>query len=188
MSPFEILMAEHRNIERGLDLLGRAVTRVEAGESPASSPLGPALADLVRFFRRYADACHHAKEEKVLFPALADVGLPPDEGPVAVMLAEHEEGRGLVGRIAQELGAPSPDSALLAQAARTFAALLSAHIRKEDQVLFHVGRMRLPPAQDAAILDAYANMEAAEVPSEEKAALLASLDRVEALLATPPNS
>ena len=187
MNPFEILMAEHRNIERGLDLLERAVTRIEGGQSPTTEPLGPALSHLVTFFRRYADACHHAKEEKVLFPALEDVGLPPDEGPVAVMLAEHEEGRGLVGRIAQELGAPSPDSALLVQAARTFASLLGAHIQKEDQVLFHIGRMRLPPDRDAAILDAYGAMEAAEVPSEEKTALLASLDRVEALLATPPN-
>jgi len=48
------------------------------------------IVNLVRFF---ADGLHHAKEEDLLFPALIRKGFSPEQGPVAVMLAEHVKGR-----------------------------------------------------------------------------------------------
>jgi hemerythrin-like domain-containing protein len=39
-----------------------------------------------------AEPCHHAKEEKDLFPRMEGRGLPRQQGPLAVMLVEHELG------------------------------------------------------------------------------------------------
>ena len=42
------------------------------------------------FFRVFAGAFHHEREEVVLFPALIrDAGLPADRGPIAVILDDH---------------------------------------------------------------------------------------------------
>ena len=47
---------------------------------------------ILEFLRVFVDKCHHGKEEDLLFPALIAGGVPK-EGPIAVMLHEHEMGR-----------------------------------------------------------------------------------------------
>src|SRR4029079_8973557 len=108
----------------------------------------------IRFFRTFADRCHHKKEEEVLFPALAKKGLGTSVGPVAVMLQEHEIGRGHVARLDEtirrarrrEEGA----SDAVAQAARAYADLLLAHIGKEDHILFPLADQVLQGADEDA--------------------------------------
>jgi len=48
--------------------------------------------DILDFLKVFVDKCHHGKEEELLFPALVKAGIPHD-GPIAVMLFEHEMGR-----------------------------------------------------------------------------------------------
>jgi hemerythrin-like domain-containing protein len=40
-----------------------------------------------------AERCHHAKEEKNLFPRMEGRGVARQQGALAVMLVEHERGR-----------------------------------------------------------------------------------------------
>lgn len=51
---------------------------------------------IVQFFQVFADKCHHGKEENLLFPELERSGSPKERGPIAVMLAEHEQGQSFV--------------------------------------------------------------------------------------------
>jgi hemerythrin-like domain-containing protein len=179
MGPFEVLSQEHEQILRALELLDRASHLIaEGSEVPVD-----ALADLVSFFRRFGDACHHAKEEQVLFPALEQAGMARNQGPIGVMLAEHVEGRALVSRISDLLDEGGDARPALAEAARSFSLLLQDHIRKEEEVLYPIGRSRVPPDRDAEILAAYDKMEASVISPEDKAALLSSLDRIERALA-----
>ena len=96
--------------------------------------------DCVSFFKLFVDACHHGKEEDLLFGELEDAGMPRHAGPIAVMLAEHELGRALVKRMATSLGKAreGADGAYdaLAAEARDYVALIRSHIAKEDGVLF----------------------------------------------------
>src|SRR4030065_1340461 len=92
MKATDILIEEHVVIMRVLTALDQAANRWEAGEVvPAEFFL-----DAADFAKGFADGCHHMKEEGVLFPAMAASGLSTQSGPLAVMLAEHEEGRRLV--------------------------------------------------------------------------------------------
>jgi len=96
----------------------------------------------ISFFRLYADACHHGKEEDLLFPELIEHGMPGDEGPIAVMLSEHVQGRLFVSGMADAIaGAASGDEqavkALQANA-EGYIDLIRAHIGKEDLVLFEI--------------------------------------------------
>ena len=87
--PTDILSDKHRVIERVLDALQR-LTLLPVNQSLEQ------WRKALEFFRHFTDQCHHFKEEKVLFPALEKHGISRQGGPIGMMLAEHEEGRGHV--------------------------------------------------------------------------------------------
>ena len=139
----EVLMAEHRGIERMLAAMERNLGKLESGDT---SPV-PMFADGVDFLRNFADKCHHHKEEKLLFPALAARGIPVEGGPVGVMLHEHDLGRGYIKAMSDALpGAEKGNRAALrdlASAARAYIQLLRDHIHKEDNILFQMANRAL---------------------------------------------
>src|SRR5660397_288905 len=92
MQPTSELEKEHENIRRMLEVVREMIRRLEA-EDPVEADDVQAAID---FIREYADRSHHAKEEDLLFPAMGEAGFPPEGGPVAVMLDEHDEGRAYV--------------------------------------------------------------------------------------------
>jgi hemerythrin-like domain-containing protein len=156
MDAIETLMNEHRTIERVLDALDAFADEVRrrGGTDKAE------LARFVTFFREYADALHHHKEEDVLFEAMIDHGFPREAGPVGVMLHEHVQGRALVGVLAEKSAGPGEwsddDRQDLADAAHAFSDLLHAHIQKEDRILYPMAEQRLPPDALEAVGEACA--------------------------------
>lgn len=174
MDAIEILMNEHRTIERVLDAL---VVFADDAQRRGGTE-GEELARFVRFFREYADAAHHAKEEDVLFQAMVAHGFPRNGGPVAVMLHEHDEGRAAVGALHARAGQAAPwsdaDRQEIADVARGFSALLHAHIHKEDAVLYPMAEQHLPP-------DALAEVGAACDRADEARIASGALDRLQAL-------
>ncbi len=155
MKATEILMDEHRVIERVLNALERAVNRLGRGEEV-----------YLRFFtgtsvfiKSFTDGCHHKKEEGVLFLALVENGMSTEEGPVAVMLTEHEQGRQLAHGILlaterfQAGDLRMRDS--LVQNSRAYINLLRQHIIKEDKVLFPMADKTLPAGRQEQILSEF---------------------------------
>ena len=136
MKPTEQLMKEHRLIEKILEVLGSLAADAERGTGP-----DPVRArDTLKFFREFADRCHHGKEEKHLFPKLGEHGYGPETGPVAVMLGEHEQGRAYLRAVGEALKDLEVSGARVrfAAAARGYVELLTAHIFKEDNILFQL--------------------------------------------------
>ncbi len=119
MRATQLLKEEHEIILRGLQLLETAAAKRKSIPE-----------ELIAFFTGFADAHHHHKEEDILFPAMEEAGFSRDAGPVAVMLHEHEQGRALLKAMR--------DPAKFADAARAYAALLHAHIDKENHILFRM--------------------------------------------------
>jgi hemerythrin-like domain-containing protein len=155
MKSVERLKAEHELIERGLELLEKAVARLEAGQ-----PLPEGLAQWApRFFQQFADQCHHAKEEDVFFPLLARRGIPEQGGPIGVMLHEHGLGRDCVGRMRQASQAQPFDARTFADAARQYVPLLRQHIFKENNVLFRMAERVMSEADDADATGRFAQVE-----------------------------
>ncbi len=154
MKASEVLMNEHRAVERVLKVLNRSADQLDAGEDVPTA----LFEELLDFLRNFADKCHHGKEETALFPAMAKAGVPVESGPIGVMLAEHEQGRGYIRGMAAALeGYKRGDSAAraaLAENARGYAALLAQHIKKEDTILF--------PMADRVLSDTTQNKLVAE--------------------------
>lgn len=138
MQAIDILIREHRVIEKVLNALETAADRLDAGEDiPMDFFLKAA-----DFIRNYADGTHHQKEEGILFTALEGHGMPKDAEPVSVFMDEHVEGRRLTkGMVecAERINAGDASAKTrLAGHARDYIALLREHIQKEDNVLFPI--------------------------------------------------
>lgn len=178
MRATEILMDEHRMIERVLDALEAAADRLEGGE-----PIAPAFfADAAEFIRGFADGCHHHKEEGVLFVAMHAAGMPTDGGPIGVMLAEHEEARALTRALrdgAGRMAAGEPASARVVNAARGYVRLLRAHIQKEDHILFPMAEQVIAPAQHAKVEQEFERVEREESGADAHARYHAMAERLE---------
>ena len=132
MNPVDELKRDHRLIEQVLGALERTTEHQSLGFYEQA----------VDFVTHFADEHHHKKEEQLLFPALASHGIPIRGGPIGCMLDDHEEGRRHVGRMREAIAARDPAAA--ARAGADYAALLRAHITKEDNVLFEMARQILP--------------------------------------------
>lgn len=140
------LMKEHRLIERVLGALETFAG--EAGQKDDEAVRRTA-ADFASFFQNFADRCHHGKEEDRLFAAMVAKGFPREFGPIAVMLAEHTEGREHVGALAAIGSGRGPltqeESESLLHHAGAYVPLLRAHIMKEDNILYPMAEQSLPP-------------------------------------------
>jgi len=144
MTPTEILSGEHRLIVAVLDCLEEAAERLDGGD--AVSP--EFFLDAAEFVEGFADKCHHAKEEDILFVAMTARGMPRDSGPIAVMLREHDEGRRYTAafRSAAEQIQSGDGSAAADVVCNVFdyVNLLREHINKEDNVLFPMAEQIFP--------------------------------------------
>lgn len=136
--PTTVLKSEHSTILRVIDVLQRLMDRAERGDGFETA----GLARCVEFFRFFADACHHAKEEDLLFPLLETRGVPREGGPIGVMLYEHSLARKFTQQMADALAALEDGDQdaenRFKVAAHQYIELLRNHIFKEDNVLFHM--------------------------------------------------
>lgn len=143
MKPTEELKDEHRLIERMLGIVASAADRVDRGQE-----VDPELfRGAAEFFREFADKCHHAKEERLLFEKMVERGMPSESGPIAVMLHEHEDGRAHVrsiGELAKEKQGESVRRELVRHL-REYVDLLTQHIQKEDSILYPMADDLLTP-------------------------------------------
>ncbi len=149
--PSGTLRQEHQIILRVLGVLERLVIRFQEDGSFESD----SLERCVEFFRLFADACHHAKEENLLFPVLESRGIPREGGPIGVMLYEHEVARQLtrqMGEALESFRAGEADATdTFCEHARQYLQLLRQHIFKEDNVLFTMGDQVMNPADQTSL-------------------------------------
>jgi hemerythrin-like domain-containing protein len=143
MKATDALMEEHQVILRVLSTIELAVTKLPAGKIKADFFL-----DTADFIKGFADGCHHAKEEGVLFKYMEQYGVPVQGGPIGVMLADHEQGRIFTRamKAAAEKWQAGDASAVEAVKSNAlgYVGLLRAHIMKEDNILFPMADRVIP--------------------------------------------
>jgi hemerythrin-like domain-containing protein len=120
---------------------------------------------------------------KVLFEEMVKAGIPRENSPVGVMLAEHEQGRAFVramraGAEKWQAGDESGRQAA-AQAARAYVELLHAHIYKEDNILFPLADRTIPLDAQLQVLEAFERVEHEETGEGVHEKYLALADKLE---------
>lgn len=94
------------------------------------------------FFRIYVDGYHHAKEEKALFPWMLEKNPALKNGPIGVMLMDHEQGRDLIKGTYLLLdkveATNNPVKNQILSNMNQFFDHLYGHIQKEDNILYSI--------------------------------------------------
>jgi uncharacterized protein (DUF2249 family)/hemerythrin-like domain-containing protein len=137
-----VLLREHRDVEAHLDAARRWIPTLNQEGSSAVEE----LAEELRTFGRVVQedlALHIAHEDQALFPVLARY-IGDRTGPIAMMLLEHRHLEGQEARY--RAGLEQKDARVLADAAGSIVSVLSAHIWKEENVLFPLAQRTLRPA------------------------------------------
>ncbi len=156
MKPSEQLKAEHEAVLVMLAVLEKICGKLEQGEKIPETH----IPNILEFFQVFVDKCHHAKEEEFLFPAYQSAGVLNEGGPIAVMLAEHQEGRQAIAGMKtglESLKKEGPKKFI--SYARQYMALLTSHIQKENEILFPMGDSMLPANRQKNILQDFDQLE-----------------------------
>ena len=143
--PSDLLVEEHKLIERMLVVLDNIADLLQKGQSVPAEVLEKA----VDFIRNFADKYHHGKEEDILFKLMEKRGIPVEGGPIGAMLHEHNMGRSFVSALADAADRleDGDDSArnIVIENIRNFTELLSNHIHKENNILYPMGNQIFSP-------------------------------------------
>ena len=135
--PIGPLMIEHRLIERMIAVMARELERVQK-EGEANPDF---IETAVNFIRIYADACHHGKEEKILFRDLQKKEMnSEDKQMMDELVEEHKLGRKLTGQLVEAKSKyEKGDNTAIMTIVNTMQQLVNfypKHIEKEDKIFF----------------------------------------------------
>ena len=178
MESTQILKDEHEVISRVLSALEKEIDKAANGKSSPEFFL-----DSAEFIKGFTDGCHHVKEEGVLFKFMEEAGVPSQEGPIAVMLSDHEHGR-IFTRNMREAAQrwQSGDKAAIATVvdnARAYVNLLRDHISKENTIVFPMADSLIPADKQPEITKAYDHIEHEETGAGVHEKYLALAEKLE---------
>jgi hemerythrin-like domain-containing protein len=135
-NPIDMLVLEHKIILKVVHAFSVIDTQLEHGKAIDTG----LIVKIVAFMRDFADKCHHAKEEDILFPAMEAKGVPHAGCPIGGLLGEHAKGRGLVKALSdagEAYGAGKAGAvAEMRVAISGIRQLYPNHIWKEDEMVF----------------------------------------------------
>ncbi len=159
MDPIATLIHEHDVILLVVAAARREAERLRSGGGVDKEK----VEKIVDFVRTFADACHHGKEEDLLFTRLEERGFSREMGPVAVMLLEHEQGRNAIRQVVANLEqAAQGDRDAVSQVAAglaSWAELLEQHIYKENNILFPMAQQVLSARDIQELEEGFAKVE-----------------------------
>ncbi|MEW9938933.1 hemerythrin domain-containing protein [Clostridium butyricum] len=144
MNAIEIMMNEHRYIERMLKVVRAACFKVSKNDIYDYSDFDL----IIGFIKEYADGHHHNKEERFLFNKMVEnLGVLGEKLVKHGMLVEHDFGRLYVRNLEEALkkvkaGDEEAKLDLIANAI-SYCDLLTRHIDKEDRVVYTFAKREL---------------------------------------------
>ena len=136
--PIGPLMIEHRLIERMIAVMKTEIDRME---NENTIELG--FIDIaVDFIRKYADRCHHGKEEDILFRELKKKDLETDHKRIMdELIEEHRWARETTGKIVDAKNKIIADSTQstepIIELMKHLIEFYLTHIAKEDKMFFN---------------------------------------------------
>jgi hemerythrin-like domain-containing protein len=180
MQPVKDLIMEHDAVRLTLRILDEICRKIEkSGEITELQHLD----QLLEFFKVFVDQCHHGKEEELLFPALENVGVSREGGPIGVLLHEHQQGREYVramnAALAQYTEGKRAAIGEFIKTAKAYISLFNQHIDKENGVLFPLAEKHLSAQEKAKLWEGFEMIEAQKIGAGKHEEFHIMLDQLE---------
>jgi hemerythrin-like domain-containing protein len=162
MTATEQLRHEHEAITLILAILDKLCQRLVFKEEVNPEHFGQVL----EFIQVFGDQCHHGKEEEFLFPVLEAAGIPHADRMLDVM-HEHERSRILLRQLVaawqkHRAGDPAAAGAVI-RSARDYTVFMTAHISKENNVLFPMVEAHLSADRQQRLLEDFERLEIEQI-------------------------
>lgn len=158
-NPIHMLKHEHLMIMKVVD----AIDVLRQRQATGASMDVHLFKEIIEFMHGFADRCHHAKEEDLLFPAMVALGVPESGCPIGGLKHEHAQGRELVIKLekAVELYATEPKRArgIADDTITKMVQLYTNHIWKEDNMVFPMAEKLFNDGQLAHLEEAFEHTE-----------------------------
>ena len=182
MQPIKDLKMEHDAVQMTLKILDKICQGIEkSGEIIDLQHLG----ELLEFFKVFVDKCHHGKEEELLFPALENVGVSREGGPIGALLHEHQQGREYVQNMNETLSQYTKGNrkavAEFVKTAKGYISLLNQHIDKENSVLFPLAEKHLSEQAQAKLWEGFEMIETQKIGVGKHDEFHKMLDKLESV-------
>jgi DUF438 domain-containing protein len=148
------LINDHAVIEKALILLEKQAARGD----DMNLQIARALIDVIW---KFGETCHNQREEQIYFPFLLRKGLPP-QGPIGVMLQEHESEREFIAQIKimfDQFEKEEKLSGRFKQVVSEYAELTKNHIWKENDILYPMGRKLISDTEGEKLMSEFLNLE-----------------------------
>ena len=170
-----------KNLEQDHESILKLIDVIEA----MTTHTDPDIADyeeVVDLIRNFADGLHHAKEETLFFPLMAERGFSMKQGPIAMMLSEHEQGRNYVKGISENIRLlKEGDLSALNMIYRNmlgYCELLRNHIAKENNVLFRMADNALSEEDQQTLLTQFGQVENQGSANHQKNDFIARIEKL----------
>lgn len=141
------------------------------------------LETIVYLIKNYADGFHHEKEEHLLFPLMEQKGFSTSQGPLAVMLNEHTQGRNYVKGMVEGIDLYKSGNqqviSTIHENMRGYILLLRSHIAKENNVLFRMADKVLTETEQQDLLKEFSKIENSHVCGNVLNSYIASIETLE---------
>jgi len=166
---------DHVNILRLIDVMEKMILVKRTNTEPFEKA--------VSLIKSYADGFHHAKEETLLFPMMIKKGYSIEQGPIAVMLHDHVQGRnyvkGMTDGIASYKKGNEAALAKIFENMQGYIILLRSHIAKENNVLFRMADNALSENDQQELLEEFAKVENQGVCGGVSKDCITAIDKLE---------
>jgi hemerythrin-like domain-containing protein len=138
-----ILFYDHGFIQQVIDVLGEAAKRRIADGQKTG------ILEIAEFLERFMDRFHHGKEEKFLFPVVARSS-PSLMPGIQELISDHQRSRDLLKAMVSEMR-EGGSAGKLYELSRMLAEHMTAHIAKEEEIIFPEIGKDLTPEDDQRI-------------------------------------
>ena len=134
IEPADTLRAEHETMQGLLSVLDGMAARLRSDVPVPRED----LADVMTVIVEFADRCHHAKEEDVLFPALASASPQVGAEIARRLTSDHQAFRKIAASLRESVpraGRSRVARDQLGKLLSTYARVLREHVEIEEQTL-----------------------------------------------------
>ena len=161
MKATEQLRKEHDAVKTVL----KAMEKISAQLAAKEKINPPDLEHIVDFLKVFVDRCHHAKEENMLFVALAE---DPDAAyRISALLTDHAQGRQFIRDMTLDIdkykAGHTEVASKLSKDIKNYITLLIQHMDIEDNILFPMADKHLNSQKHTDLLSQFDRLEEEEI-------------------------